>query len=290
MSDASNKKPTSAPKKSRPEKDGKKGKKRGRSPKAALLVLLAVILLAGAIVLGYFATVVKTITVAGNSIRTDAEIINMAGLYTGKNIFSYDLGAAKRGIEKDPYLKCTGILRRYPATLAITVAERKEFAAILSGPSTYCVIDSSGYVLDVGRSEESVKGLLPIYGLSSMGFTVGTGIDDDKGKLRPYTVMQLIESIGDRVNEIRSIDISNTSSVKIIVSNGVTVMLGDSVNIPSKIERMFRALPKIDPAKAEIAVIYVNSTGTTDLSYRTPEPTLPPEPTATPGPEETEEP
>lgn len=249
---------------------------------AAFIAVLAILVLAAIFIGGYFITKVRRITVSGNESYSADAVINLSGLYTGKNIFAYDLGAARRSINKDPYLYCEGISKKYPSTLIIRVIERKEYAAILLGGGLYCVIDESGYVLDIGRSEDSVRGLLPIYGLGSMGFTVGTRIDEDGGKLRPYTVMRILENVGDRVSSLKYIDISNSSSVKIVTSNGVTVMLGDSVNIPSKIERMFKALPKVDPLYASRAIIYVNSSGSTDLSYPTPAPVITPEPTEQP--------
>lgn len=280
MSEERRKKPNSESRRPAEDKRADTKKPRGFFASAALIMVLALLVVAGIFLLGYYATTVKSIRVDGNSILTDEQVINLAGLYTGKNIFVYDLAAAKRGVESNPYLKCNEIKRSLPDKLIISVSERKEFAALLLGSSDYCVIDRSGCVLDIGRSAESVEGLLPIYGLSAMGIRVGMNIDADKGKLRPFTIMQIIESLGDRSGEIRSIDISNTSSVKLVTVSGVTVMLGDSVNIPSKIERMFRALPKVDPEKADIAIIYVNSSGTTDLSYPTPAPTA--EPTAEP--------
>lgn len=262
--------------------DNKKG---GLGLSAAFFAVTAIIIVAVILIAAYFITTVRTITVAGNSVRSGDSIINLSGLYTGKNIFTYDLKTAKRNIEKDPYLKCESVRAVLPSTISIVVTERREFAAILLGGGSYCVIDRTGLVLDIDRTEESVGGLLPIYGLGSMGFTVGTRIDDDGGKLRPYTVMQMLDSIGDRIVKIRCIDISNSSSVKVITVEGVTVMLGDSVNIPSKIDRMFRALEKVDPAKAETAIVYVNSTGTTDLSYPTPIPETTPEPIETEEPD-----
>ncbi|MBO4384305.1 MAG: FtsQ-type POTRA domain-containing protein [Clostridia bacterium] len=248
-------------------------------PNAAFIAVLAILGLALILIGGYFLTKVRSIAVYGNETYSADAIINLSGLYTGRNIFAYDLAAAKKGVNKDPYLYCEAVSRKYPSQLVIRVKERKEYAAILLGGGSYCVIDESGWVLDIGRSEESVAGLLPIYGLGSMGFTVGTKIDADAGRLRPYTVMRIIESVGSRVSSLKYVDISNSSSVKIVTSNGVTVMLGDSVNIPSKIERMFRALPKVDPLMAQRAIIYVNSTGSTDVSYPTPAPVVTPAPT-----------
>ena len=254
--------------------------------KLSLAAVAAVLLIAGLLVGGYFLTKVKNITVAGNSRYTAETIINRSGLYTGRNILVYDLGEAKKRIEEDPYLICTGIKRVFPSGLEIGVKERREYGAVAMTGGNYCVIDDTGYVLSVGK-RESLDGLIPIYGLSSMGFSVGTRIDMDKSKLRPYTVMEMITALGENSYKIREIDISNASNVKLVTTDGVTVYLGDSVDIPSKIQRMFRALAKVDPAKASYAIVYVNTSGTTDLSYPTAAPTETPEPAETPEPSET---
>ena len=257
--------------------------------KRSLIAIACVLALAGLIVGGYFLTKVNRITVVGNTQYSAETVINRSGLYTGKNIFAYDLGAAKKRIEEDPYLVCSGIRRVFPSGLEINVSERREFAAVAMTGGNYCVIDDTGYVLSVGK-RDSLDGLLPIYGLSSMGFSVGTRIDMDKSKLRPYTVMELIDALGDNSYKIREIDISNASNVKLVTKEGVTVFLGDSVDIASKIQRMFNALAKVDPERASTAIVYVNTSGTTDLSYPTAAPTETPGPTATPEPGETEEP
>ena len=242
--------------------------------------------IAGLLVGGYFLTKVKSITVAGNSRYTAETIINRSGLYTGRNTLLYDLDEAKKRIEEDPFLICTGIRRVFPSGLEINVKERREYGAVAMTGGNYCVIDDTGYVLSVGK-RESLDGLIPIYGLSSMGFSVGTRIDMDKSKLRPYTVMEMITALGENSYKIREIDISNASNVKLVTTDGVTVYLGDSIDIPAKIQRMFKALAKVDPAKASSAIVYVNTSGTTDLSYPTAAPTETPEPAETPEPSET---
>ena len=98
------------------------------------------------------------------------------------------------------------------------------------------------------------------------------------------------ENIGERIDKIASIDITNTSSVRLTTKSGVTVMLGDSVDIPEKIERMFSAITKIDPEKTAGATLYINSIGTTDISYTTPSPTAEPDKTQEPLPTNVPEP
>lgn len=257
-------------------------------------VLLGLLLIAaGAAIALYFVAQVETITVSGCERFSEADVINLSGLYTGRNLYLYDLNEAKHGIEQSPYLDCKAIRRVFPHELHIEVNEREELLAISSAGGIYTVTDREGFVLDVGKRTDTA-GLIPVYGFGSMGFTTGTSIISDRTKLRPYTLMQLIEAIGDRTDRIASIDLSNSASIRITTAEGAVIMLGDSINVPEKIEYMFNALRKADAASLPGAVIYINSNGTADIAYPTPEPTVAPEDTSEPedtdAPEDTEAP
>lgn len=254
---------------------------------AAFIALGLLLAAAGALIALYFVAEVETITVSGNSRFTETEIVNLSGLYTGKNLYLYELGEAKARIESNPYLECPAIHRVFPHELNIEVTEREEFLAIASTGGMYTVTDRNGFVLDVSR-RASTEGLIPVYGFGSMGFATGTSIISDRTKLRPYTLMQIVEAVGERSGSIASIDLSNTASVRIITKDGTTVMLGDSVDVAEKIGYMFNALAKADAAGLSGAVIYINSNGTADISHPTPAPTA--EPAVTDEPDDTDEP
>ncbi len=241
---------------------------------AAIILLSALVLLGAAFVAFYFIATVEEISVTGNSRFSEQEIINLSGLYTGKNILLYDLAGARDGIEKNPYIDCIGVRRKLLHTISIEVRERDEFAAIAASGGLYCIIDREGYVLDVSRRSVDPS-MLTIRGLGSMGFTTGTSIISDRSKLRPYTVMELIDRIGERIDSVEYIDVSNAASVKIGMRSGLTVMFGDSKDVAEKTEYMFRAIAKADASKLSGSVIYVNSNGTADIAYLTPAPTAP---------------
>lgn len=259
----------------------------------AFLLLGLLLIAAGALVALYFVAQVETITVSGCERFSEADVINLSGLYTGRNLFLYDLNEAKHGIEQSPYLDCTAIRRVFPHELHIEVNEREELLAISSAGGIYTVTDREGFVLDVGKRTDTA-GLIPVYGFGSMGFTTGTSIISDRTKLRPYTLMQLVGAIGDRTDRIASIDLSNSASIRITTAEGAVIMLGDSIDVPEKIEYMFNALRKADAASLPGAVIYINSNGTADIAYPTPEPTVAPDetpaPTETDAPEDTQAP
>lgn len=267
----------------RPEDEAEPPKRRT----AAFILLALLLIAAGALVALYFAAQTEIITVEGNERFSETEIINLSGLYTGRNLYLYDLGEAKRAIERDPYIECRAIRRVFPHELHIEIAERHELLAIASSGGIYTVTDAQGFVLDVGKRAD-ITGLIPVYGFGSMGFTTGTSIISDRTKLRPWTLMQIVSAVGERAERIASIDLSNSASIKIVTKEGAAVMLGDSVMIPEKIEYMFNALRKADAASLPGAVIYINSNGTADLAYPTPEATVAPD--ETDAPEETDEP
>ena len=201
--------------KKRKKKKNKVNTERTKKLSRRALVILLILVFAAAAFTGlYFMTIVDKISVHGCESYSEDRVITLSGLYTGKNIFLYDLGSAKKKIESDPYLKCTGIEKVFPAELSIGVEERKEFAAVFTSSGSACIIDKEGFVLEIGRSG-GTEGLIPIYGLGSMGFTLGSTIDSDKSLLRPYTVMEILRAVGDRTWVLGSIDISNTSSVKL---------------------------------------------------------------------------
>ena len=62
--------------------------------KAALASLMLVLICTVAVL--YFVCNVTTISVKGNSVFSENEIVNLSGLFTGKNLFLYDLKAAKK--------------------------------------------------------------------------------------------------------------------------------------------------------------------------------------------------
>ena len=243
----------------------------------AVFIVLAILMVAGFFVFVYFYATVDTISVRGANRFTPEEIINYSGLYTGKNIFLYDLDEAKANIEKNTYIRVRDISRLFPKELLIEVSERVEFAALIGSGGSASVIDREGVVLDVGR-KSGTEDLVQVLGMVTMGQSVGVAIDADKTALRPFVLMEIIRAIGDRSDEILSIDVSNTASLRIVTKSGAAVMLGDSVDVREKVGYMFGALSKLD-AVAPGTVIYIHSNGTADISHPTQQPTETPAPT-----------
>ena len=279
-----------AEKKEKPKKVYKpKTEEERKNIRGAVIAVLLIILIGAACFGIYKLSIVNAITVRGCGERyTTTQVINQAGLYTGKCILLYDTGDIAAKLREDPYIKVLSVKKVYPNRISIEIEERSEYAAIVTGTGTFCIIDREGCILYTGR-RDMVEGLLPVYGMGTIGFKTGNYVNADKSKLRPYVLMELIESIGDRDYEIASIDLSVPASLKIETLDGYTVMLGDSVDIENKVERMFAALEKARQTSPDSRYIYINDSGSADISSGAPAPpaapTAAPTAAATPDPE-----
>ncbi|HRZ87202.1 MAG TPA: FtsQ-type POTRA domain-containing protein, partial [bacterium] len=83
---------------------------------------------------------VSRVEVTNVRIFTPEEIVALAGIPVGTNIFSVDLAEAKKRIEDNPNIKRADLSRAFPDSVQVRVYEREPVAiedreaAVLSGP------------------------------------------------------------------------------------------------------------------------------------------------------------
>ncbi len=137
----------------------KSGKKRRRRKKVnpLLLLLLFVLFIAGAVMfLNSSAFAITNIEVEGNRYYTPAQVIDMSGIESGKNlIFELKTKAARNALLRSPYIKTAVIERVPPNTVKVVIEERVEYAAVVSGEK-FLIIDRDGTVLRITDEQPQV--------------------------------------------------------------------------------------------------------------------------------------
>ncbi len=78
---------------------------------------------------------------------SEAELREIAGVFTGRNIFRVDLETAVRRVRANPWVKDVRIYRRLPNRISMEVTERAAFALLDTGAGRY-VMDNDGVVID----------------------------------------------------------------------------------------------------------------------------------------------
>jgi cell division protein FtsQ len=77
--------------------------------------------------------------VEGNRRASDAEIVRVAGLERGGNVFRVDLEGVERRMLQNPWIQSAKVSRRLPGTIAVEVVEREAAAIALLGDDLYLV-------------------------------------------------------------------------------------------------------------------------------------------------------
>jgi cell division protein FtsQ len=78
---------------------------------------------------------------------SDADLKEIAGVFTGQNIFRVDLETPVRRARANPWVKDVRIYRRLPNRISMVVTERVAFALLDTGTGRY-VMDNDGVVID----------------------------------------------------------------------------------------------------------------------------------------------
>jgi len=137
--------------------------------KTALHVLLAIVVIAGGW-LGWRAYQAllhaETFQIAGVDVKgvkqmSEAELREIAGVFTGQNIFRVDLEAAARRARANPWVQDVRVYRRMPNRISMVFTERIPYAFLDTGPGRY-LIDSGGVVINRIGKEQAMPWRLPV--------------------------------------------------------------------------------------------------------------------------------
>ena len=134
-------------------KKDKKKKKRRKKPRLLQLIVIVAALIGVYFLLTSQLFTIYNIKVEDNLRYSDYEIIDMAGVRAGDNLFKTRSSAVKKALMEDPYFESVNISRELPDTLVIKVKEKAGLLAVpLSG--SYAIIDEDGKVLEMSDSTQ----------------------------------------------------------------------------------------------------------------------------------------
>ncbi|GAB6100376.1 FtsQ-type POTRA domain-containing protein [Halanaerocella petrolearia] len=191
----------------------------------ALLVVLGVVHI---IYSNYFQ--ITEIKITGNQLLTDNYLLNFSKLQQETNIFEIDSKKIKKKLLKLPQLKSVTIKRDLPNKLVISVQERRPIA-IIPFQSSYQVVDTEGWILEVTNSLSSWK--LPLI--------TGVNIDSQAKKIKltgmkSQAVNYLSKLSKNVLAGISELHIDSQQRINLFLRQGGKVKLGTNFNIEQKAE------------------------------------------------------
>lgn len=222
--------------------------------KICFFSLLIIVLVIGGMLSVTVLFKMDEITVVGNSVYSQEEIIKASGARKGINLFLFDSQRASNNIKKSlPFIDDVKIIKKFPCELKIETCDAKVTGAMQTSEG-FILLSSRQKILDkVSECPENVcliKGADPEF--TDLGEQVI--IKDETAKNVLNELISLLESYSMNVNLI---DISNMSHVSIRYEDRVDIMFG----IPEKLEYKIKTASYLLQNK-----IKKEESGTLDLS------------------------
>jgi cell division protein FtsQ len=182
---------------------------------------------------------VQTVTVIGNELLTEEQILTLMGSVTNKNIFDIDLRQIRQRLSQVPFIESVMISRFLPSTLYVEITERKPFIAIPTEEG-FAIFDKEGHLL----SESDINRLsVPLVTGVSLGQAKpGDLIDTEEMSLAILTA----ESLGPDLSVLISEIMIDNNRVNLITRDLVTVYLGEGTKMTEKLNTLRAMLKQLE--------------------------------------------
>jgi len=198
---------------------------------------------------------VTKVTVENNGRVSSDEIVELSDIRPEANIFELDLEMIGRKIEENPWIASAQVERVFPREVVIRIGERLPKAVINLGYLYY--VDAAGEIFKVLGPEDSLD------------YPVLTGIErrallENPGECRRQLseAMALLDELEERrifaLEDVSELNIDPTDGLTLYTySGGVPVRMGYS-NFRSKLDRLERIFPEIEPRLPALKYIDLN--------------------------------
>jgi hypothetical protein len=205
---------------------------------------------------------VKTIELETDGTLQREQVLKVAGLHQGENIFSVNLAQVRDRIQQLPQVDEVEVVRKLPGEIDIRVVERRPFAWITSDTE---ITDpfTSDHAFLVGRRGVLMKqkkllpeylGLPLILGCTSESLEPGKVIESPEAKTALELLSLTERSVLQTRFQIREIDISKSYCLVVTEKNHGRIMFGLN-DLEDQLRRLQVFLDYCDNTKQELETL-----------------------------------
>ena len=165
------------------------------------------------------------ITIEGEKILTEKQILDKAEITIGKNIFSVRMSKIEDRIKTLAYVNETEVKRAFPSVIKIEVKECVPIAYVAYGKK-YALIDSGGKVLELSKKNNKYSGMT-IQGLKLKNPAVGQHMENENDERIKNCIDALtILEENKMIEKIKLLDFTKLTGIKINYDDRIFVNCG----------------------------------------------------------------
>ena len=239
---------------------GRKRQKKWNLMESIFFILL--VLVAGYILLRSPVFEVHRVLVRGNQFLSGDTIRSVADISTGVNIFKLDLAAPAANLKMIPMIKEAQVARSLPATVVITVQERRPLALLPNGEG-FVEVDAEGVYLQ--KAGAGVPGLPVITGVQ--GDIPGPGQVIRAERLGD--ALAVISGLpGEVVAGLSEVHVAGDGRVRLYTLDGIQCRFGLPTEIREKGAVFSQLLAELRKQGARVEYIDLSSAGQPVVLYK----------------------
>ena len=192
---------------------------------------------------------IDTIEVEGQTRYDHSEIISASKIEPGDNLILCNTSPGEKNIEETfPYIEEVSINKKLFNKISIEVREAVP-ASVVESDGKYIVLSKKGKILEV--NDEMTYNVPAVMGAKLKNIKLGSSIEYKDQNLKKY-LDRIITCLSElEMDDIKTIDLSNTSRVLLIKNNGFTIILGTFENIEYKLRTAMNILENnVDSGKS----------------------------------------
>src|SRR6266704_4370226 len=205
---------------------------------------------------------VRTIELQTDGTLQREQILKVADLHEGENIFSVNLGRVRDSVERLPQVDEAEVVSKLPGEIDIRVVERKPVAWItgdkqISDPfvsDAAFLVDARGVLMKEKKLLPEYLGLPLISGCSSESLEAGKVIESPEAKTALELLRLSASSFMQTRFQIREIDLSKSYCLLVTDKNHSRVAFGLN-DLEEQLQRLERFLDYCDHTKQELETL-----------------------------------
>jgi len=211
-----------------------RARRRRNRPLVALIVLTVAAIAAVGVAASPVLDVDRIVVSGAN--RTGVDVARAAsGIRGGDALVAVDAADAERRLEALPWVAGATVERRGPGTVEITLIERAPVATVGFGRDRL-LVDREGRILGAAADRAG----LPSLGARRLQDVPGAHVRDRQRELAEVVAVIPADSIG-TVASVTEVD----HDLRVLRSDGITVVLGDRTRIRAKFDGVRRTLAEL---------------------------------------------